>query len=123
MITKITNEDLERHAKWLDGEDGGVRIMVESWADLQEADLQGADLQKADLQGADFDYSCFPLWCGSAGMKFDKRLFCQLVAHLCALDVDDEECKKAQIALLPLAKQSHRAGELQKWFVKERNDD
>lgn len=43
MITKITDEDLERHAKWLDGKGGGVRIVVESGADLRRANLQGAN--------------------------------------------------------------------------------
>ncbi len=96
---------LEQHRLWVEG-NGGKR-----------ADLRGADLREADL-----DFSCFPLWCGSAGIRVDKRLFCQLAAHLCALDVGDEDCRKAQIALLPLAKQSHRAGDLGEWFVKEDED-
>ena len=37
---------LEKHAKWLRGEDGGER------ADLRGADLRGADLSGADLRGA-----------------------------------------------------------------------
>ena len=39
-------EVLEKHKKWLNGEDGGQR------ADLRGADLQGADLRRADLRGA-----------------------------------------------------------------------
>ena len=38
---------LENHAKWLRGEEGGVR------ADLYGADLRNADLYDADLRGAD----------------------------------------------------------------------
>jgi hypothetical protein len=38
---------LERHAKWLRGEDGGIR------ADLSRADLIRADLSRANLIGAD----------------------------------------------------------------------
>ena len=78
-------------------------------ADLRDADLRGADLQVADLRDADLDYSCFPLWCGSKGMKIDRRLFLQLLAHICAVDVEDEECKQVQAQLTPLAIQSHVA--------------
>ena len=78
-------------------------------ADLRDADLRGANLRGADLLDADLDYSCFPLWCGSKGMKIDRRLFLQLLAHVCAVDVDDEECKQVQAQLTPLAIQSHVA--------------
>ena len=94
-------------------------------ADLRSADLRGADLQRADLldanlryanlRSANLDYSCFPLWCGSKGIKLDRRLFLQLLAHICAVEVDDEECKKTQEYLMPLAKQSHVA----KWLFGE----
>ena len=94
-------------------------------ADLQRADLQVANLQGANLQGANLldanlldanlDYSCFPLWCGSKGIKLDRRLFLQLVAHLCAVEVDDEECKNTQEYLMTIAKQSHVA----KWLFGE----
>ena len=90
------------------------------YADLQGADLRSANLQSADLRGADLldanlDYSCFPLWCGSEGIKLDRRLFLQLVAHLCAVEVDDEECKNTQEYLMTIAKQSHVA----KWLFGE----
>ena len=81
-------------------------------ANLQGADLRCADLRGADMHGADLDYSCFPLWCGSEGIKIDRRLFLQLLAHICAVEVDDEECKKTQEYLMPLAKQSHVAKRL-----------
>ena len=38
---------LDKHAKWLNGEEGGER------ADLHSANLRGADLSSADLRGAD----------------------------------------------------------------------
>lgn len=107
------NEILKKHKRWIKKEEGGEP------ADLRYADLQGADLRSADmkwaymrgayLQGADLDYSCFPLWCGSEGIKLDCRLFLQLLAHICAVEVDDDECKKTQEYLMPLAKQSHVA--------------
>jgi len=81
-------------------------------ADLREADLTRADMRGANLRGADIDFSCWPLWCGSTGVKVDVKIFAQLAAHLCAVEVDDEGCKAAQAALLPLAQKSHRAGEL-----------
>ena len=43
---------LEKHQKWLRGEEGGERANLQR-ADLQRADLQMADLQMADLQWAD----------------------------------------------------------------------
>ena len=100
MEQKKLNEILDSHRLWL-SDNGGKR-----------ADLQGADLREAYLRGADLDYSCLPLWCGSKGIKVDKRIYAQILAHLCALDVDDKDCKKHQQRSLGLAKQSHRAEEL-----------
>ena len=83
-------------------------------ADLREADLRGADLRGADLRGADLcganlrganlDYSCWPLWCGSIGVKADRRLFAQLLYHLCSLDVSgaDQETQATIAALRAL---------------------
>ena len=45
-------EILEKHKKWLRGDDGGERADL-SGADLSGADLSGADLSWADLSGAD----------------------------------------------------------------------
>ena len=142
------NEILTKHKRWLSYEEGGepadlqgadlryanlryanLRCANLRCADLRDADLRSADLRSADLRGADLrgadlldanlDYSCFPLWCGSKGIKLDRRLFLQLLAHICAVEVDDEECKKTQEYLMPLAKQSHAA----KWlFGEERGE-
>ena len=43
---------LEKHAKWIRGEDGGERADLRD-ADLRNANLRGADLRDADLYGAD----------------------------------------------------------------------
>lgn len=75
------------------------------------ASFFGVNLSGADLQGANLDYSSWPLWCGSFGVKICKRIFCQLAYHLCRVIVDDEECKAAQRALRPLANQFHRVKE------------
>ena len=80
-------------------------------ADLCGANLCGADLRKADLRGANIDYACWPLWCGSLGVKVDVRIARQLAYHLCALDCDDPEYIKARNALLPFANQFHRVQE------------
>lgn len=90
-------------------------------ADLREADLRrvnlcgvnlcGADLRGADLREADIDYACWPLWCGSLGVKVDVRIARQLAYHLCALDCDDPEYIKARNAILDFANQFHRAQE------------
>lgn len=75
------------------------------------ADLRGADLRGADLCEADIDYACWPLWCGSLGVKVDVRIARQLAYHLCALDCDDPEYIKARNAILDFANQFHRAQE------------
>lgn len=89
-------------------------------ADLTEADLRGADLDRADLRcanlreanltGANFDYSSFPLWCGSFDIICDARLVSQLLYHLCRLNV--QNCPKWDALrnnpdLIALANQSH----------------
>ena len=85
-------------------------------ADLHRANLCGADLHRADLHranlcGANIDYACWPLWCGSLGVKVDVSIARQLAYHLCALDCDDPEYIKARNALLPFANQFHRVQE------------
>ena len=49
----------------------------------QNADLRYADLQNADLRYANLDFSCWPLWCGSKGVKLDAGQIDQLCLHLC----------------------------------------
>ena len=80
--------------------------------DLRRADLRGVDLSDADLRGADLDYSCWPLWCGSKDIKVDKRIFTQLLAHICCLKVEDGECVEMIKKMLPLALHSHIAREI-----------
>jgi len=62
-------------------------------ANLFEANLLGANLFEANLLGAELDYSCWPLWCGSIGVKIDNQLSRQLVYHaICNMpDVDKKE--------------------------------
>ena len=88
-------------------------------ADLREADLREADLREADLREADLDYSCWPLWCGSLGVRVCKRIAAQLAYHFCRLDCDDPEVIAAQNAIIPLANQFHRADECGKPEPKE----
>ena len=51
-LTQQEIQTLQRHAKWLQGQDDGERADLRG-ANLQGADLRGADLQDADLQDAD----------------------------------------------------------------------
>jgi uncharacterized protein YjbI with pentapeptide repeats len=81
-------------------------------ADLRRSCLRGANLQEANLREADIDLSAWPLWCGSRSVKVDRKIYLQLLAHLCAVDVDDAECKAHQQTNLSLARQSHIANEL-----------
>ena len=51
MTKEELNEIIERHGKWIYGEEGGVLADL-SGVDLSGADLRGADLSVADLRGA-----------------------------------------------------------------------
>lgn len=125
---------MKLHRKWIHNEPSGERADLRiadlcgadlRGADLCGADLRGADLQRADLRGADLreadlDYSCWPLWCGSLGVRVCKRIAAQLAYHFCRLDCDDPEVIAAQNALIPLASQFHRVDECGKLEPKER---
>ena len=80
-------------------------------ANLWEANLRESDLRRADLQEANLDYSCWPLWCGSLGIKVDKKIAVQLAYHFCRLDCDDPEYIKTRNAVLNFANQFHRVNE------------
>lgn len=80
-------------------------------ADLRGANLRGADLRGTDLRGANIDFSCYPLWCGSLGLKADKRLACQLAYHLCSMQCDDAEYIKMRNSILGFANKFHRVDE------------
>lgn len=95
MTKNELDKILTAHKKWVKNEKGG----------------RHADLRGADLRGANIDYSCWPLWCGSLGIKVDRRIFCQLAYHLCRAIVDDDDCKEAQLMLGKLANEFHRAAE------------
>lgn len=56
MNKKELNEILDKHKKWLFGEEGGIRADL-SWADLRWANLRGADLRGADLRGANLRWA------------------------------------------------------------------
>ena len=81
-------------------------------ANLQGANLQGANLWGADLWGADIDFSCWPLWCGSKGIKVDLCIVYQLLAHVACLACDEPEFNEIQKAIMPYAVKSHRAKDL-----------
>lgn len=150
MTQNELDKILKNHKKWLNA-DGGSRANlrganlrganlrgadlraaelrdVNLWgadlrgANLWGADLWGANLRDADFRGANIDYSCWPLWCGSLGVKVDRRIFCQLAYHLCRVIVDDDECKEAQLRLGRLANEFHRADECGRVPEKEDSD-
>ena len=115
-------EVLKLHEAWLNNEDGGVRANLQG-ANLQGANLQGAnlrganlrganlrnaDLRNADLRNANLDFSCWPLWCGSLGVKIDAKIAAQLAYHFCRVKCDGAEVIAAQEALRTLANKFHR---------------
>jgi len=78
-------------------------------ADLRRANLRGANLRYANLYDANIDFSCWPLCCGSLGVRVDKKIAVQLMYHACALDCDDPEYVAARSACLDFANQIHRS--------------
>ena len=88
-------------------------------ANLGRANLRGVKLKSANLGGADIDYSSWPLWCGSLGVKVDKRIAAQLAYHFCRLDCDDPEYIKARNAILDFANQFHRVDECGRLKIKQ----
>ena len=131
MEAKKLKDILAKHKLWLDEKPGGQRANLQEanlqWANLQEANLQGANLrqanlqeanlqranlQEANLQEADLDFSCWPLWCRSKGVRVDIKLVRQLLAHVACLKCDDPEYAKIKKAILPYARKSHRADDL-----------
>lgn len=143
MEAEKLSKILELHKKWINNEPGGEQANLrradlrraDLWgANLREANLRGADLrgadlrganlrgaylEGADLKGANLDYSCWPLWCGSLGVRVCKRIAAQLAYHFCRLVCDDPEVIAAQNALIPLANQFHRVDDCGKIELKE----
>jgi uncharacterized protein YjbI with pentapeptide repeats len=126
MDAEKLQEILRLHREWLDGCENGKWADLR-WAnlsladlsganlrgaDLRGADLSGANLRGADLRGADLDFSCWPLLCGSKGVKVDAKIAAQLAAHFCVLDCKDKGYLAARKAVLKFAKTSHRAEDL-----------
>ena len=111
MEPEKLQEILNLHLAWLNNGPGGMKANLRG-ANLSWANLRGANLSRADLRGANLDFSCWPLWCGSKGVKVDRRIAAQLAAHFCVLDCDDPDYQAARTAILEFAKTSHRAKDL-----------
>ena len=99
------NEILDKHKKWLNGEESGeradlhdsilsssdlrgsdMRSSILSSSDMRGSDmrgsiLSGSILSGSDLRGSDLDYSVWPLWCGSLKAHVDDRIAIQLLYH------------------------------------------
>jgi hypothetical protein len=107
MEKRELNGILKRHLQWVKtghGESANLRN-----ADLRCANLRNADLRDADLRGADLDFSCWPLWCGSLGVKLDTKQKRQLLYHV--LEAAPEYRTKKLVAE---ANWFHRIGEVPK---------
>ena len=85
-------------------------------ANFRRADCRRADFRRADCRGADFDFSCWPLWCGSKNVKVDGRIARQLLLHACSLDLsddpDEDEYLDCVAACLDFIGKSHRFKEM-----------
>lgn len=94
MTKEKIKEIMDAHILWLD-DNGGDRADLSganlSYADLRYADLRradlrdtnlrGANLRRANLSGADLNFSSWPLWCGSIGVKLCDKNIKQLIYH------------------------------------------
>ena len=86
-------------------------------ANLRNVDLRNVNLRNADLRNANFDFSSFPLWCGSFNFKADMRLVYQLCYHICRLNIINQNGKESktgkilQKLLMPYANKFHRTEE------------
>lgn len=81
MDEKELQQILERHRKWLRGEEGGEK------ANLRGADLCGADLREADLREADL-YRANLCDADLRGANLYKAVLCG--ANLCAADLSEK---------------------------------
>ena len=118
---------LAAHKAWLEGTgDEGKRANLRGAdlrganlcvADLRDADLFDADLRDADLRGASLDFTSWPLWCGSLGVKIDTRIAAQLMYHTmraiasCAGENREIDAVLASEECVVLANRFHRADE------------
>jgi len=64
--------------KWSDGQ---IIAADENKTIRQLVEVNKYNLRGANLRGADIDFSCWPLWCGSANVSIDERTAKQLLAH------------------------------------------
>jgi hypothetical protein len=61
------------------------------------------------MTGADLDFSCWSLWCGSLGVKVDKRIAAQLMYHvLNVMLYSDIKIPNTRDELIDFANQMHR---------------
>ena len=119
MNREELNDILEKHKKWLDGEEDGERANLRGanlrGADMSYANLSYANLNDADLNDVDLDCSCLPLWCGSLSANFDDRQLIQIAYHLVKAGVNSnnasDETKKELSKLIDFANKFHRVEE------------
>ena len=129
MTTTELKEILEKHKKWVNGEDGGERAYLRGAnlrdADLRGAYLRGADLVDANLRGADLDYSCLSLWCGSLYAHFDDCQIIQILYHAVKAGTESpnvsDELKEVLWGLADTANKFHRVEECGK--IERRKDN
>jgi hypothetical protein len=79
-------------------------------ADLSYADLRHADLRESNFEGVNFDFSAFPLWCGSLGIEVDEKFAMQLAYHFCSLKCDSAKFISLRKQMIDFANKFHRVG-------------
>ena len=73
-------------------------------ADLRSVISTRAHLDDAIFDGTNMDYSSFPLWCGSFGIKADDQLVAQLIYHVMRLEYTGNDPKIKRLMKLKTLK-------------------
>ena len=88
--------------------DANLSYVNLSYANLSYANLSEANLRNANLRNADLDFSCWPLWCGSIGVKVDSKIARQLMYHTLIVMLDSGiEIPETKEELIKFANDSH----------------
>lgn len=95
--------------------DGYIRLNNFKYCFFTNAVFIRCDLERSILRQCVFDYSSFPLWCGTLRANFDDKFIYQLAYHLVragiSSTVTSKDTKEQLSKIIPLANKFHRVKE------------
>lgn len=74
MTQEELNERIRKHRKWMNGVEGGKRLIIGAEHDIRGLELVGEDLRWASFRGADLSNVCFYA-CEMQSVNFDNAIF------------------------------------------------